>query len=689
MLTPQKELEKISKRYEPNPVQIEAPRGNILACNGAMMATSDKLYRLHIDFWAEGINGDTLKKYVRPLAVELNALLPSRTAAQYEATIMNGWNLRKKQEKDIAAGKTVKKERDYRLDIPEINYLDLKKIEKMPWFRLGRNKTGLKSGDSYRVIRSNPYGTLALRTIGSIYGDISQNRSGKNGLELGYDSILSGRPGKALQTLIERRIITKTEKEAIPGYDIVSTIDVNIQDITERALKEKLQALDAESGTAVVMETSTGEVKAITNMGRVAEGVWNESQNFALTDLSSPGSTFKVVSMMVMLDDGLVKPDDVVDTGNGSYTIPGSGYTVTDARRGGGKFTAAQTIKYSSNIGVGKLTTRAYGRQPEKYVDGIRRIGLDQDMKLEIPGYAVSRIPHPQDKNRYWSGTDLFTMSYGYVTGIPPIYTLTFFNAIANNGRMMKPHFVREILEKGNIREKKKPETLNPAICTRQTLGHIRSMLDSVVNAPDGTGKPVRSDIVRIAGKTGTAQLQDGRGGHQVSFCGYFPSDNPKYSCIVVIRRPRNGNASGGYMSGTVFKRIAEEISGLATVDNTKNIAEAVDTVKPKLPRVKSGHYNNIKSVLEKLKLQHDIKSTGEWVTSKTIPDRNLIEPTARRTPENHVPDVTGMGARDAVYTLETAGLRVTLDGRGTVFSQSPAAGTKAIHGQTAVIHLQ
>ncbi|MDR0686455.1 MAG: transpeptidase family protein [Dysgonamonadaceae bacterium] len=679
---------KYDKIHEPKIVPLKAPRGNIFSRNGEIMATSDERYRLHVDFWADGINGDTLEKYVEPLSVELHQLLPSHSAEHYKTTIMNGWKIRKKQEEDIKNGKKVRKERDYKLDIPEINFLQLQKIRKMPWFKLGRNKTGLKAGDNVYMQRINPYGTLAARTIGDIYRNISQEKSGKSGLEKGYDSILSGKPGEAKQMRLESKDTRIVTKQAVPGYDVISTLEVNIQDVTECALLEKLQTLDAESGTAVVMDVSTGEIKAITNLGRVREGVWKESQNFALTDLSSPGSTFKVVSMMIMLDDGLVKPDDMVDTGNGSYTIPGSKYVIKDARRGGGRFTAAQSIKYSSNIGIGKLTTKAYGHRPEKYVEGIYRIGLNKDMGLEIPGYAVARIPHPKDKDRYWSGTDLFTMSFGYVNSIPPIYTLTFFNAIANNGKMVKPHFVRAVMDKNKIHEEKQPEILNSAICTPQTLYHIRAMLDSVVNAPDGTGKPVRSNIVRIAGKTGTAQLQDGRGGHQVSFCGYFPSDKPEYSCIVVIRRPRNGNASGGYMAGTVFKRIAEEITELSSI-RIQDVFAAADSTKTKTPQTKSGHYDNVKHALRKLHIKHDNKSSGKWVTSVALPESNRIETVDRRFVDNQIPDVTGMSARDAVFALESSGMKVTLQGRGTVIRQLPPAGTKAVHGQKATIYLQ
>ncbi|MDR1372263.1 MAG: transpeptidase family protein [Dysgonamonadaceae bacterium] len=660
-------------------ISVSAPRGNIYSCNGELMATSENSYRLFMDFWAEGIDSAVFKKYLHPLAVELNRLLPSKPVSHYESNILAGWNQKENALKQIKAGKKAVKNREYRLDIEEVNYLQLKEIRSMPFFRLGRNKTGLYT--SSQVLRTNPYGTLALRTIGSIYGEF--DKGGKNGLELGYDSLLRGKNGLATSQKIESTMIQKIEKAPVSGYDIVSTIDVNIQDITERALIEKLQEYGAESGTAVVMEVSTGEIKAITNMGKHKDG-WRETKNYAVSDLSPPGSTFKVVSMMLMLEDGLIKPYDTVDTGGGSYNLPRSKFTITDAVRvGDGIYTASQSIQYSSNIGVGKLTVKAYGNQPEKYVEGIKKTGFT-DMHLEIPGYAVPVIPDPKDPDRYWSGTDLFNMSYGYSTGIPPIYTLTFYNAIANGGKMVKPRFVQSIMDGGQVIERKKTEVINKHICSEQNIACIRAMLDSVVNGSRGTGAKARSETVRIAGKTGTAKLQDGNGGHQVTFCGYFPANAPQYSCIVVLRRPQ-GSPGGGYMAGPVVKRIAEEISGLGT--NVRDVFAAVDTAAPKLPAVKSGLFKPIRYAMKKLDVDFNNDSSGQWVSTRSTEDKIVVND--RKIDGNLVPNVIGMGASDAVFALESAGLRVSLAGRGAVTSQSLTAGTQVQKGNTIAIHLQ
>jgi cell division protein FtsI (penicillin-binding protein 3) len=672
-------------------IPIQATRGNIYSDSEELMATTEFRYRLYMDFWADGLISDTLKKYIKPLSVELNKLLPRRSAAQYESDIMSGWNQRVKYEEQMRKGDSKrKKNREYRLDIEEVNYLQLKTIRQMPFFKKGANKSGLFARSL--VKRTKPYGTLASRTIGDIYGEF--DKGGKNGLELAYDSLLSGRPGEGTRQRIRGQNIQVTDKQPIPGCDIISTININMQDITEKALLEKLRELDAESGTAVLMEVKTGEIKAITNMGRIREGVWGETKNYAVSDLSEPGSTFKVASMMVALDDGLIQPNDPVDVGNGVFEYAGSALRDHNANRGGyGTITAAQSIWYSSNIGVAKLILRAYGNNSGKYVDGLYRLGFNQDLHLDIPGYGVARIRHPQVSPNTWYKTTLPWMSFGYESQIPPIYTLTFFNAIANKGTMMKPIFVKEIREDGRTKEKRKPVVLKEHICSDLTLQYIREMLDSVVNHPRGTGKPAHSDLVRISGKTGTAQLSHGASGykseglsHQVSFCGYFPSNNPQYSCIVVIRKPRNGNASGGFMSGRVFKRIAEEVF-VQNIAASPRLTAYNDTIITKTPRVKSGLFEHSKYVMKNLNLKYTDSLEGKWANARAADDRVLFSD--RKIPDNSVPNVVGMGARDAVYALEKAGLQVDLRGYGEVQSQSLFAGTKASKGQTIVIRLQ
>jgi cell division protein FtsI (penicillin-binding protein 3) len=647
---------------------------------------------LYIDFWAEGINPDTLKKQVQPLSLELNKMFPQKSAKQYENHILNGWSQRMREAEQIRENrKTIKKNREYRLLDHDVNYLEWKQIQRMPYFNHGRNKSGLYYKEL--VKRTKPYGTLASRTIGDIYSDFG--KGGKNGLECYYDSLLKGKDGLSTRCKVNGRFIDVIDKKPVNGMDIISTIDINIQDITERVLLNKLKEINAESGTAVVMEVASGEIKAITNMGRIREGVWAETQNYAVSDLSEPGSTFKVVSMMVALEDGLVHPEDSVDTKNGIVEIAGLVLRDHNAHRGGyGMITAEKSIRYSSNIGVARLIMKAYGNNPEKYVEGIYKIGFHKDMDLEIPGYGVPKIRHPKESGaHYWSRSTLPWMSFGYETQIPPIYTLSFFNAIANKGKLVKPIFVREIQENGRTIEKKEVQIINEKICSQPTLEIIRKMLDDVVNCPDGTGKPARSDKVRISGKTGTAQLSQGAAGyktgglsHQVSFCGYFPSEKPEYSCIVVIRKPRNGAPSGGLMCGTVFKEIAEEVYAKNIVYNETTFP--ADTIHPATPAVKNGWSDSALHVLKKLKIDYqDNNRKGEWLTSGLDDGKLVLKD--RQVNANQVPDVKGMGARDALFALESAGMRVNLSGKGSVVAQSVLPGTTVVRGQTVGLVLK
>jgi len=672
-------------------IPIPASRGDIYSDNNDLMATSEFSYRLYMDFWADGLKGDTLKKYVKPLSVQLNRLLPQKSAAQYESDIMAGWNQRVIAEAQMQKGNTeVKKNREYRLNIDEVNYLQLKAIRQMPFFKQGPNKSGLFTRSL--VERVKPYGTLASRTIGDIYGEF--DKGGKNGLELAYDSLLRGQPGIGTRQRVQGHNIQITDKQPVQGCDIISTIDINMQDITEKALLEKLKALDAESGTAVLMEVKTGDIKAITNMGRIREGVWGETKNYAVSDMSEPGSTFKVASMMVALDDSLVRPKDPVDVGKGVFQYAGLTLKDHNANRGGyGKITAERAIWFSSNIGVAKLILKAYGNNPAKYVDGLYRLGFNQDLHLDIPGYGIARVRSPRTSPKTWSKSTLPWMSFGYETQIPPIYTLTFFNAIANNGKMVKPLFVKEIKENGQAKEKREAVVLKEHICSDRTLAEIRDMLDSVVNYPQGTGKPAHSDLVRISGKTGTAQISQGAAGykagglsHQVSFCGYFPSNDPQYSCIVVIRKPRNGAASGGFMSGTVFKRIAEEVY-VQSVAVSPRLTAYNDTITPKIPKVKSGLSERLVYAMKKLNVDYTDSLKGQWMNARSEDNRVLLS--NRKLPDNLVPNVVGMGARDAVYALEKTGLQVVLSGFGEVKSQSLLAGSNVLKGQTIVIQLE
>lgn len=655
-------------------------RGNIYSEDGKLMATSVPRYYTYIDFKADGFLVDTFKHSRRngvdSLSVYLSRKFKNRTPAGYKAYLMRGLN---------------SKSRQYPLYEGRISYSDLKEIRKYPFLRLNRYKSGFYTKEM--VQRQKPFGTLASRTIGDIYGEIEAGGTtkGKNGLELQYDSLLRGQAGLSSVRRVGGGWTNVIEVEPVDGLDIRTTIDINIQDITEKSLVDELRAIDAESGTAVVMEVATGEVKAITNMGRIREGVYGETKNHAVADETEPGSTFKVASIMVALEDGVCQPGDTVDVGNGVYMYKKARMTDHNLNHGGyGRISVEQAIWYSSNIGVAKTILKGYADNPAKFVEGLYRVGMNADLHLEIPGAGRAKIRRPDDTVRYWSATTLPWMSFGYETQIPPINTLAFFNAIANDGKLIRPIFTKEIMHNGKTVQSFSTEVIKPSICSDRTLALIQDMLLGVVEK--GTGKAVHSDIVRIAGKSGTAQIATGgvyrTSGHQVSFCGYFPADDPKYSCIVVIRRPRIGYPSGGTMAGGVLRMIAEKIYASHIAFDLRKIEP--DSLAVAVPQVKGGDYKALDDVLDALDVEADADSLEtSWVTASADREAGKVKVRDLTLRPGLVPRVVGMGAKDAVYLLEQAGFRVALSGIGRVSSQSIQPGQRVVKGQTIQLTLK
>ena len=655
-------------------------RGNIYSSNGKLMATSVPRYYTYIDFRADGFSVDTFRNSkvngVDSLAVYLSRKFKNRTPAGYKAHLLRGLN---------------SKSRQYPVYEGRASYTDLKEMKKFPFLRLSRYKSGFYTKEM--VQRQKPFGTLASRTIGDIYGEIEAGgvTKGKNGLELQYDTLLRGEPGVSSVRRVGGGWTNVVEIEPVDGMDIRTTIDINIQDITEKSLVDMLKKIDAESGTAVVMEVATGEVKAITNMGRIREGAYAETKNHAVADEIEPGSTFKVASMMVALEDGICQPSDTVDVGKGIYMYKGARMTDHNMNKGGyGRISAEQAIWYSSNNGVAKIILKGYEKSPTKYVEGLYKLGLTIPLNLEIPGAGRAKIRMPNDTALYWSKTTLPWMSFGYETQIPPIYTLTFFNAIANGGKMVRPMFTKEIMHNGKTVQSFSTEVLKSSICSDKTLEIIKDMLLGVVEK--GTGKAVHSDIIRIAGKTGTAQIASGgvyrTSGHQVAFCGYFPADEQKYSCIVVIRRPRIGYPSGGTMSGGVVKAIAEKVYASHMSFDVRDMER--DSLAVILPAAKNGNLEALENVLDKLDVSANTDSLEtKWVVAKREEGEEELDLRDLTIREGLVPNVIGMGAKDAVFLLESAGLRVVLDGMGRVSAQSMGAGTRIAKGQSIRLTLR
>lgn len=670
---------------------IYPSRGNIYSSEGKLMATSVPRYYLYIDFGADCYTHktknwsslDTLlhsrRNGIDSLSVYLSHKLKDRTPMGYKNYLLSGLNAKRKS-------------RQFRVHPEMVSYSDLKEIKQFPFFRLGVFRTGFYTGEM--VYRHKPFRTLASRTIGDTYRDIDPKTGltkGMNGLELQYDSLLHGVAGLNSIRRVGGGWTNVVEVEPIEGMDIYTTIDIDIQDITEKSLVDMLKKVDAASGTAVVMEVKTGEVKAITNMGRGSDGNYYEELNHAVADETEPGSTFKVASIMVALEDGLCKPTDTVDVRNGIYMYKGARMTDHNNNKGGyGRISVEQAIWYSSNIGVAKTILKGYEKNPTKYWQGLERIGLMEDLHLEIPGAGRSKIRRPDDEERAWSKTTLPWMSFGYETQIPPIYTLAFYNAIANDGKMVRPIFTKEIMQNGRTVQHFSTEVVRESICSKRTLAIIKEMLLGVVEK--GTGKAVHSDFIRIAGKTGTAQIASGgiyrRAGHQVAFCGYFPADAPEYSCIVVIRQPRIGYPSGGTMSGGVVKAIAEKIYASQTSLDIRDMAR--DSLAVMQPHVKAGERRALDEVLDELDVRVDVDDVdASWVSVSMDDSRQVLKLREIPLRENLVPNVVGMGAKDAVFLLERAGLRVSLKGMGRVSTQSVRPGTRVTKGRTVSLTLR
>ena len=548
-----------------------------------------------------------------------------------------------------------------------------------------------------RTKRIYPFGSLAYRTIGQLQPSGENNISkGKSGLELRYDYLLRGRIGSARRVYYGNSYRRIVDEPALDGADIVTNLDMDIQSIVEHSLREQLQQLEAESGTVVLMEVKTGKIIAISNLEQVkrSPGTYSESINMAMTNKAEPGSTFKVASMMVALDDGIVRPNDTIDVGNGLW--PHEGRVVRDhnAGKGGyGRISVAQTIIKSSNVGVAKIIVKGYKDKPDEYVEKIRRLGFGFNFQKEVDLQGVERasIRKRSDNPNRWYNTTLAWMSYGYETQIPPIYTLAFFNAIANGGRYMRPYFVSEIRRRDSLTQHIEPKVLKEQICKPETLQAIQEMLRRVVT--EGTGKKARSAYVAISGKSGTAQLSGKHGyrdslgqvRHQVSFCAYFPSEAPRYSCIAVIRAPSaRYSAGGGVMAAPIIRRIAESLVALEKprpLDSLPRSASPLAYTR----HIAAGRTEPLLQLLEQMGLP--APQLGAKAPAYIRID-SAAHISALPLSTHDIPDLRGMSAMDAVYLLRSRGYRVQLVGAGNVVSQSIPAGTAAARGSEIVLQL-
>lgn len=672
MFAEQQYWKDVADRFVREGVPVKPNRGNILSADGKLMASSLPEYRIYMDFKAGGYQKDTmLMNHLTEICKGLHKIFPDRSVLWFKSHLLKG---RKKGS------------RNYLIYPKRISYIQYKEAKQLPVFNLNKYRGGFHEL-SYNQ-RKKPFGSLAERTLGDVYADAAQGA--KSGIELSFDSLLKGKEGITHRQKVMNRYLNIVDKPAVDGCDIITTIDVDMQDICEKALVDKLKEIQAVWGVAVLMDVKTGDVRAIVNMSRCADGNYREQQNLAISALMEPGSTFKTASIMVALEDGKITPHTIVDTGNGVMNMHGSKMRDHNWRKGGyGIIDVTRIIEVSSNIGVSYLIDQNYGSNPQKFVDGLKRMSLDRPLHLQIPGEGTPNIKGPKEK--YFAKTTLPWMSIGYEVQLPPINVLTFYNAIANNGTMVKPRFVTRAVKDGETVEEFPVEVINPKICSDKTLKEIQTILQRVVS--NGLAKPAGSKQFNVSGKTGTAQVSQGVSGyksgkrnHLVSFCGYFPSESPRYSCIVSIQIDR-GIPSGGGMAGSVFGRIAERVYAK---DLRIDLVNAIDSMSNVIPSVKSGNLNETLLVLDGLDIpvRSDLKKNGElWIRAQQVPDAVTLH--KQDFVADLVPNVIGMGAKDAVYLLESKGLKVRINGTGKVRKQSITAGSRVIKGQTIGLQLK
>ncbi len=650
----------VGNRVKRDSVVTSPTRGNILSCDGQLLASSLPEYRLFVDFNAMHVSrADTLWDSMEDSICEgLHSIFPTRTTEEFRTLLRKG-----------------RETRTTRCTIwpRRVNYITYTAVKALPIFCLSKYTGGFYT-EEYNA-RRRPYGSIAARTIGDLFGAKDTARCG---LELSYDSLLRGETGLMRREKVQDKYLSIIDVPAVNGADIVTTIDVDMQDLAEQALLDELRLpeVNGEMGVAILMEVATGDVKAIVNMAKCEDGEYREVINSAINYRCEPGSVFKPASIMIALDDGKCDTSEVIHTGEGAVQMHSR--IMKDHNYGNGGYhdiNVARALEVSSNVGVSSIIDKYYSADPNKFIERLSDIGISADLQLPLVGYNPPIISpfKINNKGAAEDKTRLPWMSIGYNTQIAPINTLTFYNAIANNGRMVRPRFVKEIRKDGKVLIEYPTEVVREQIAKPTTIATMQTILRHVVS--QGLGKKAGSKIFDVAGKTGTAQVSQGSRGYKsgatgywISFAGFFPADNPRYSCIVCIKK-WGLPASGGTMCGPVFRNIAE---GVMARDLVRTMADLpVDSLAASAPYVLRSNSTARQKVLAGIGLaaRSDKSDTDNGTTTT-------------------VPDVRGMGAKDAVYRLESCGLKVNLHGKGAVREQSLSPGTPLTQGQLCVLTL-
>lgn len=652
--------------------EIEAERGTIYSEDGQMLSTSVPEFDVYIDFAADGVKekkGKRFKANIDSLSYDLSLLFKDRSVGEYKKLLQQGY---KDQMRHVPL-------------IKNISFRQYERLKDFPLVRLGKNKSGFIIED--RTKRLNPYNLLAYRTIG-----LDRENAQKIGLEQAYDSVLKGKNGNRLVRYIAGGVSVPVEEgyefDAVNGKDIVSTIDVFVQEIAENALMKIMLKNSAQHGCAIVMETKTGKIKAIANLGRRSEGNYFEDFNYAINP-TEPGSTFKLATMAALLEDRKISLNSTVNLEGGTWHI--NGQTVYDSEKHG-KFevTAKQAFELSSNVGMAKLAWMNYANNPNQFIHHLHKLRLDTLTGIDITGERNSVISKPG--NKYWSANSLPWMAFGYNIEVTPLQTLTMYNAIANNGKMMRPYLVSSLKEEGVVLKEMEPKVIDPKICSEVTLNQLKECLEGVCS--EGTGKDLfKNSVYKVAGKTGTALVANGNRGYadhiyQSSFVGYFPAQDPQYTCIVVImNKPNAPIFYGAAVAGPVFKEIADRL--YISYVRQKNY------INNQLKKVDSDCFNyvgskdDVKYMLGIMGMRyHDSTNiTEDFVNVRK--NKGVVGFLPRKVNNNTMPQLKGMGLKDVIFLCENNfGLRVNVKGMGKVVEQSIIAGQPVSKGQLINIAL-
>jgi cell division protein FtsI (penicillin-binding protein 3) len=646
--------------------KVKATRGSIYSDNGSLLATSLPFYRVAFD--PSVSTEDTFTKGLDSLSMLLAGYFKDRSAKQYSRKILRARQANK---------------RYLVLNSKRVNYQDKKIMQTWPIFREGR----MRGGAIFEKVdlRFKPFSHLGTRTIGFV----NENNQGA-GLEYSFDHVLAGTDGKALFQKMAgggwKPVYDRSEAKAVEGMDIETTIDINLQDVAESALLRALQQHDANYGCVVVMEVATGYIKAISNLSKNKKGKYWELYNYAVGEqgLTEPGSTFKLASLIALLEDSDVQLTDSIDTGKGSYLFYDK--RMRDHKQGGyGMLSVAETFSKSSNIGVSRLINDHFGLKPDRFIDYLDQMGLTEPLSFQMKGTGAPYIKNSSDQS--WSGVTLPWMSIGYELKLTPLHTLTLYNAIANQGTMVKPMIVKRISKAGVTREEYHPEVIRQSVCSQSTLTKVKQLLEMVIQ--EGTASNIKDTDYRIAGKTGTAQRVKPGGGYEkayyTSFAGYFPADAPKYSCIVVIDNPKGYNQYGSDVAAPVFKEIADNIysrdSDMHQLFNPSYIAEV-----GVFPVIRSGNLQDLQLICNTLGVSNHAGTTQDWVLAKR--NYNSVKWMENEIQPDVVPNVLGMTLRDALPLLENQGLKVAYKGKGRITRQSLEQGAKITSGSKIILEL-